>query len=195
MNKAVLEIQNLTFSYDNARKIFENFNLVIKPQQIISIVGPSGSGKSTLLELITKNQKPQQGSVKVENIAQIFQDPYTSFYHGYSVRRQIEEIVSIAPTHKGLLERLALDESLLDKFPYELSGGQLQRASIFRALLMKPKLLLADEPTSALDNINQFEIMKILVDSLEDFSILLITHDESLAKWCSDEIIYLEGKQ
>jgi peptide/nickel transport system ATP-binding protein len=73
-----------------------------------------------------------------------------------------------------------------------LSGGQLQRASILRALLLKPDLLLADEPTSALDNVVALEVMHLLIKLLPKFGILLITHDEDLALWCSDEIIRLE---
>ena len=86
---------------------------------------------------------------------------------------------------------MELDKILLQKKPHELSGGQLQRFSIIRALLMKPDLLLLDEPTSALDNIVQLSVMKLLLKYLPNMGILLITHDEDLAQWCSDNIIYL----
>jgi peptide/nickel transport system ATP-binding protein len=81
---------------------------------------------------------------------------------------------------------------LLDKLPHELSGGQLQRCSILRALLMKPDLLLCDEPTSALDNVIQLDVMKILLQCLDKIGILLITHDMDLARWASDKIISLD---
>ena len=81
---------------------------------------------------------------------------------------------------------------MLQKKPHHLSGGQLQRCSILRAILMKPDLLLADEPTSALDNITALETMQMLVKFLDRFGILLITHDTSLASWCSDKIINID---
>jgi peptide/nickel transport system ATP-binding protein len=84
---------------------------------------------------------------------------------------------------------LDLDYELISKKQHQLSGGQLQRCSILRAILMKPDLLLADEPTSALDNIIALDTMKMLISFLDNFGILLITHDRDLATWCSDKII------
>ena len=90
---------------------------------------------------------------------------------------------------ESYLKKLDLDRYLLDKKPHELSGGQLQRCSILRALLMKPDIILADEPTCALDNVVQLDVMKLLVQFLDRVGILLITHDEELASWASDKII------
>ena len=92
---------------------------------------------------------------------------------------------------EGYLNSLNLDYELLLKLPHELSGGQLQRASILRAMLMKPEILLLDEPTSALDNVIQLEVMNMLINSLGEMGMLLITHDLELAKWCADEIIMI----
>ena len=93
----------------------------------------------------------------------------------------------------NILSKLSLEESLLNKKPYELSGGQLQRCSILRAILLKPDLLLIDEPTSALDNIIAYDTMKLIVNLLSDCGILLVTHDIDMASWCSNEIIRLEN--
>ena len=93
--------------------------------------------------------------------------------------------------YQELLEQMGLEEYHLDMLPHKLSGGQLQRCSILRALLMKPELLLLDEPTSALDNLNQLEIMKLIVNHITGMGVLLITHDGDLARWCADEIITL----
>ena len=90
------------------------------------------------------------------------------------------------------METLDLTNEILSLKPHKLSGGQLQRCSILRALLMKPDLLLADEPTSALDNIIALDTMKMLVRFIDKFGILLITHDNDLATWCSDQIINIE---
>lgn len=185
---SVLEIDNLSFGYKNSPLLYKDFSLHVNKGEIVSIVGASGSGKSTLFELINQNLHVKSGSIKVKRIAQIFQDPYTSFHPTYTIFNQISDVTN-TQNHKELCNKLDINPTLLFKKPHELSGGQLQRCSILRALLMQPELLLADEPTSALDNLNQLEVMKLLLQFLDKFGVLLITHDENLAKWCSDKII------
>jgi len=184
----ILEIENLSFGYEKDKLLYEDFCLTLKKGQIKAIVGESGVGKSTLFELILNNLKPFSGTIKSAKCSQVFQDPYSSFHPSYTLLNQIEDVCSIQDI-KSYLDMLNLDYKLLLKLPHELSGGQLQRASILRALLMKPDILLLDEPTSALDNVVQLEVMKYLVDNLNDIGMLLITHDLQLAKWCADEII------
>jgi len=195
MKNNVLNIEKLTFGYTKKKLIYTNFDLKIKKGEIKSVVGSSGSGKSTLFELITKNLKPIQGKITSQKISSIYQDPYSSFHPFYSIIEQIKDVTDDLSELDFLLEKFSLDASHLEKKTHQLSGGQLQRCSIVRALLMKPDLLLADEPTSALDNIIALDVMKILISLGERFGILLITHDEDLAKWCSDEIINIENNQ
>lgn len=195
-DKTVLEIKSLNFGYSKEKLIYKEFNLLLEKGQLVSIVGSSGSGKSTLFELICGNLKPIKGEIKVSNISSIYQDPYSSFHPSYKIIDQIKDVLELESMDffnevKINCELLTLDEQLLDKKPHELSGGQLQRCSILRALLMKPDLLLVDEPTSALDNIIAMEVMKLIVKQLKKCGILLITHDMSLASWCSDKIINL----
>ncbi|MEJ5167961.1 MAG: ATP-binding cassette domain-containing protein [Arcobacteraceae bacterium] len=188
----VLEVENLNFGYNKTNLIYENFSITLNKGDIVSIVGASGSGKSTLFELITDNLKPIAGTIKKQKTATIYQDPYTSFHPTYSIIEQIKDVVGKEKLDADLdfyLEKLMVDKSLLYKKPKSLSGGQLQRCSILRALLLEPELLLADEPTSALDNITTLEVMKLLISFLDKFAILLITHDSDLASWCSDKII------
>jgi peptide/nickel transport system ATP-binding protein len=187
---SILEVKNITFGYTPQRLLYEDFSLSLKVGEIKGIVGESGSGKSTLFELITGELTPQKGDIKVKKIAQIFQDPYSSFHPSYSIINQIQEVASLDGIDE-LLEKLNIKKELLEKKPHQLSGGQLQRCSILRALLQKPDILLADEPTSALDNITALSVMKELVKFLDRIGILLITHDEGLAKWCCDEITTL----
>ncbi len=193
MSNVVLEVSDLTFGYSKNRLLYDGFDLTLKRGEIISIVGESGSGKSTLFELIIGEQKPKSGSIKCGKIAQIFQDPYSSFHPTYKIVDQIREVAKLTRMD-DYLPRLDLDRSLIEKKPHELSGGQLQRASILRALLQEPDLLLADEPTSALDNVVALEVMKLLVSLLDQVGILLITHDEDLATWAGDEIVKIEPK-
>ncbi len=188
MAETVLEIADLTFYYDPKRVLYRDFSLTLRKGEVITIVGESGSGKSTLFELITGELKPIRGAIRAARFAQIFQDPYSSFHPTYTILSQIEEVASTEGLH-DYLKTLDLDHDLLLQKPHKLSGGQLQRCSILRALLQKPDLILADEPTSALDNVVQLDVMKLLMQFLDRVGILMITHDEDLARWASDRIV------
>ncbi|WP_321314370.1 ATP-binding cassette domain-containing protein [Halarcobacter sp.] len=195
-NDTVLKIEDLNFGYDKNKLIYKNFNLELKRGKLIAIVGSSGSGKSTLFELITKNLKPLNGTIDVKKISSIYQDPYSSFHPSFTIIEQINDVINFNKENieneiEKNIKLLNLHKNFLYKRPHELSGGQLQRCSILRALLMKPDLLLVDEATSALDNIVAVDVMKLIVNQLNNCGILLITHDMSLAKWCSDELIDL----
>ena len=191
----VLEIKKLTFGYKKNNFIFENFDLELKKGELKTIFGKSGSGKTTLFELILGNLKQKSGEIKKSKTAMIFQDPFSSFHPTYTIFEQIKDVVNrdFKDEVDNILSKLSLEESLLHKKPYELSGGQLQRCSILRAILLKPDLLLIDEPTSALDNIIAYDTMKLIVNLLSNCGILLVTHDIDMAYWCSNEIIRLEN--
>ena len=184
----VLEIENLTFGYYKNNPLLKNFSLTLKRGEIKVIVGASGAGKSTLFELILKNLQPFSGSIKSSSCTQVFQDPYSSFHPSYTILNQIEDVASLENL-EAVLDEVHLEYALLRKLPHELSGGELQRASIVRAMLMEADILLLDEPTSALDNVIQLEVMQSLVKNIKSRAVLLITHDIELAKWCGDEII------
>jgi peptide/nickel transport system ATP-binding protein len=186
---AVLEIEGLTFAYEGKAPLYRDFSLKVGRGECVGILGPSGSGKSTLFELIAGNLVPHSGTIRRGRIAWIFQDPYSSFHPSYPIADQIEEVA--VSEERSLHESLGLERKLLERLPHELSGGQLQRCSILRALRMEPDLLLCDEPTSALDNITQLETMKLLMRTLDRVGILLITHDADLARWACDRIVDL----
>ncbi len=188
---SVLKIEGLDFGYSRDSLLYKDFFLELNKGEIKTVVGPSGSGKSTLFELIVGNLKPLAGRIYSKGISQVFQDPYSSFHNSYSIINQISDVASLEGLDE-LVEEMGLERELLDKKPFELSGGQLQRCSILRALLMKPDLLLLDEPTSALDNVIQLDVMQLLLKHLDKVAMLLITHEHELAQWCSDEIIELK---
>ncbi|MFA7022646.1 MULTISPECIES: ATP-binding cassette domain-containing protein [Aliarcobacter] len=197
MDSFVLEIKNLKFAYKKGNYIFSNFNLNLKKGELITIIGKSGSGKSTLFELILGNLKQEFGEIKKSKTAIIFQDPFSSFHPTYTIYEQIKDVLNrdFKDELDKILPKLSLDIEFLYKKPYELSGGQLQRCSILRAILLKPELLLVDEPTSALDNIIAYETMKLIVELLDSCAVLLVTHDLDMAKWCSNKIIRLEDEK
>ena len=190
----MLKVKDLDFFYKKNNFIFKNFNLELKKGELKTIFGKSGSGKTTLFELILGNLKPQNGNIIRGKTAIIFQDPFSSFHPTYTIFEQIKDVLKrdFKDEIDTILSKLSLEMELLHKKPYELSGGQLQRCSILRAILLKPDLLLVDEPTSALDNIIAYETMKLLIQLLDSCGILLVTHDIDMAKWCSNEIIRLE---
>jgi len=191
MNHEVLRIEHLSFAYPNSKLLYKEFSLHVNVGEVVSILGESGSGKSTLFELITGNLKAKEGTIKATKVSQIFQDPYTSFHPTYTIINQISDVAHLEGLHQ-LCHALDLDPDVLAQKPHQLSGGQLQRCSILRALLMKPDLILADEPTSALDNITGLHVMQLLMQFLDRVGILLITHDKNLASWCSDRMIELK---
>lgn len=195
MQNSVLSIKDLSFYYIKDKYIYKDFDLELKKGELVSVIGKSGSGKTTLFELILGNLKPISGTIEKENLAMIFQDPFSSFHPSYTIYEQIKDVVKsdFKDNIDTILQKLSLEFNLLEKKPYELSGGQLQRCSILRAILQKPKLLLVDEPTSALDNIIAYEVMKLLVSLLDDCAILLVTHDLDMASWCSNKIIRLDN--
>ena len=190
----MLDINDLTFYYKKENLIYKDFSLKLQKGQLVTIFGKSGSGKTTLFELIIGRLKTIKGTIDKLDVSMIFQDPFNSFHPTYKIIEQIKDVVQRDFTTEldSLLKKLNLSKDILDKYSYQLSGGQLQRCSILRAILMKPKLLLIDEPTSALDNIIAYDVMKLLITFLEDSAILLVTHDLDMAKWCSDKIIRLE---
>jgi len=189
--RVVLKIDALDFAYDTKRMLYRDFSLELKRGEVVAIVGRSGSGKSTLFELISGNLKPLAGRIEKGKIAWIFQDPYSSFHPSYEIIGQIGDVASLDGL-ETIADEIGIEHDLLGKLPHELSGGQLQRCSILRALLMKPDLILCDEPTSALDNIIQLDVMKLILKYLDQVGILLITHDLDLARWASDRIISIE---
>jgi len=187
----ILEVKNLSFGYSKDKLLFKELSFTLKKGELKAIVGESGAGKSTLFELILGNLKPLTGTLTSMRASQVFQDPYSSFHPSYTVINQIKDVSSIEGI-EAYLETLNLEYALLEKLPHQLSGGQLQRASILRAMLMKPDLLLLDEPTSALDNVVQLDVMRMLMKHLDSMAMLLITHDMDLASWCADEVILLK---
>jgi len=194
-NLESLRVTDLSYYYKKEHPLFENLSFALKQGECKAIVGASGSGKSTLFSLILGHLQPVDGKITLNaKSAQVYQDPFSSFHPSYTIYEQINEVVSSMGDVQIYADALGLKLSLLDKKVHELSGGQLQRASIVRALLMRPNLLLLDEPTSAMDNILQLQCMQLLMKQLDKMAILIITHELDLAQWASDEIITLGAK-
>ncbi len=189
----------------------------------LGIVGESGSGKSTLARLVMALDKPTAGHVRLQgrdlnaldarelrdarrDFQMVFQDPYGSLDPRQSVARIVAEPIEALGLAGRAERRERAGEALaavglratdLDKYPHEFSGGQRQRIAIARALITRPKLIVADEPVSALDVSVQAQVLNLMQDlqQREGISFLLISHDLAVVNHlCDDVVVLLEGK-
>ena len=129
-----------------------------------------------------------------KNFQVVFQNPFNSFDSTRKIRFSIDEILSLNGVEINLEElanKVGVDTSLFDKYPKELSGGELQRLSIARAISTNPKVLIFDEPTSALDVENQKNILD-LIKTFKDKIIIFISHDLKVINYISDEVLILD---
>lgn len=196
----MLEIKNLTVKYDEI--ILDNINLKLD-KKIYGLKGDSGSGKTTfikaLLGLIEYKGELFLDGEKLKNrknFQVVFQNPFNSFDPTRKIRFSINEILKLNGVEVNLEElanKVGVDTSLFDKYPKELSGGELQRLSIARAISTNPKVLIFDEPTSALDVENQKNILD-LIKTFKDKIIIFISHDLKVIKYISDEVLILDKK-
>ena len=197
-----ITIKNLTKSYDNGNlKVLSKINFTFQKGKIYSITGPSGSGKSTLLNLISLIDKPNNGNVvinnvdttKIENdqkdilrsekIGIIYQDKnllndFTAIENIYLANLAIKNSKRNALVKaKKLLTKFDLKKRQ-DHYPNELSGGEIQRVAICRAIINEPEIILADEPTGNLDSKNAKNVFKILMRLInKDRTIIFATHN------------------
>ena len=216
----VLRTEDLTREYgfgDNKVVALNHVSFSVEEGEFVTILGPSGSGKSTLLHLLGGVDKPTFGKVYIggqsiyemkereltafrrREIGQIYQ-----FYNLIPVLNVDENICLPMLLDHRQAERKDLDELLellglterVNHLPSELSGGQQQRVAIGRALISKPKLILADEPTGNLDQKNSREIIKLFRELNEKYgqTILLITHDEKIAEHAERILVIEDGR-
>lgn len=194
----------------------KDINLTIEKGEMIAIMGPSGSGKSTLLNIIGLIDSPSAGKYFLDGmdtstlkssyhkyrnkeVGFVFQnfsllDDYTVVenvmlplvYRRISHKKRMQ-------TSKEMLKMVGLERHI-NKYPYELSGGEQQRTAIARALAQDTKIILADEPTGALDQENGKKIMSILKEiNKQGRTVLVVTHDQKVAAYCQRTIRLLDG--
>ena len=197
----MLEIKNLTVKYE--KTVLENVNLKLD-KKIYGLMGMTGSGKTTFIKAVLGLIK-YEGEIllngKLLDVRRrfqvVFQNPFNSFDPKRSIGFSISEIIRLNGTNYKLdemAEKVGINPEFMDKYPSELSGGELQRLSITRALAGNPEVFILDEPTSALDVENQKKILDILKE-IKDVTIIFISHDMNVLKYLSDEILVLNPKK
>jgi len=203
--RAIQAVRNVSFTLDEG--------------QTLALIGESGSGKSTTARLITRLIEPDGGSVNFEGedllemrqtelrrtrarLAMVFQDPNGSLDPRVTIGDSVGEPLLV---HNGLhrkerenrvaslLERVGLSPRHMSRYPRELSGGQVQRAAIARAITTNPKLIVCDEPVTALDVIIRAQIINLLSDLQNEFGIayLFISHDLNLVRAFADSVLVM----
>jgi peptide/nickel transport system ATP-binding protein len=200
----VLAGRSLTKTFGE-RVLFRDTTLEVRRGEIVAVVGPSGCGKTTVGNILLGLVRPDAGTVERQadisplRFQKLYQDPPAAFAPHQPIRRGLRDFVKLHRREWGevekLLQRLRLRDGLLDRLPGQISGGELQRFAILRALLLDPVFLFADETTSRLDPVSQKEVIELLLEIVQEtgLGILLVTHDHALAERISTRMLRLAG--
>ena len=215
----LISLKKISKNYilNNKVKALKNININFKLGKIYSIVGPSGSGKSTLLNILSLIDKPTSGRIKIDGKLIDFKNQDSNdkirasligiIYQNYNLLPDFTalENVSLAGLALGKNIKTSLNDAKkvisnlglskrLDHFPSELSGGENQRIAIARALINKPKIILADEPTGNLDHISAKNVFKILLNLKKSNRLIIFaTHNREFAKLSDCKIEMIDG--
>lgn len=197
-----LEAINLYFRYGNGRWILRNTDFTINPGEIVGLVGPSGCGKTTLARILAGYEKPHKGTVFVDGAASpiqgynpvqlVFQHPEKSVNPRWTMQKTLYE--GWHP-NESILMSLGIENEWLSRWPNELSGGELQRFCVARALGPQTKYLIADEMTTMLDAITQAQIWQVVLEEVQkrNLGVILVSHERSLADRLCSRIIQFDG--
>ncbi|KOS66209.1 bacitracin ABC transporter ATP-binding protein [Lysinibacillus contaminans] len=219
---ALLKVQNVKKVYGKGANIFtalSNITFEVEKGEFVGVMGPSGAGKSTLLNVLATIDTPTSGDIVIgdvnlarmkdaeladfrrDNLGFIFQD--YNLLDSLTVRENIVLPLAIAkvPTKEinkrvEHIARLFGISDLLDKYPYQISGGQKQRTASSRALVTEPQLIYADEPTGALDSKSATDLLESLSDlnKSQSSTIMMVTHDAYAASFCQ-RILFIQDGQ
>ena len=214
----IIRFENVSKVYPPDIHVIDNINLAIYPGEFLSIVGASGAGKSTILKLIYAEEIPSEGEVYFNerpvnqinrkhlpfyrrNIGTVFQDfkllPQKTAFENVAYALEVDgrSTAEINDEVPEILEIVGLGDKM-HKFPHQLSGGEQQRVSLARALIHRPKVIIADEPTGNLDPLSSNEIIRLLLE-INSFgtTVLLATHNKGIVDKLGKRVIIVsEGR-
>jgi peptide/nickel transport system ATP-binding protein len=196
-----LEAKDITFAYGNKRIVFEKVNLTVEPGERVALVGPSGCGKSTLSSILAGYYTPRSGEVTFGGeplprrgynpVQLIYQHPEQAINPRWRLRRTLCEAWE---PDDDLLREMGIEKAWLSRYPNELSGGEMQRFCIARALGPQTRFLIADEISTMLDVITQAQIWNVLMKLIEQrgLGLLAVTHSPELAARICDRVIQFD---
>lgn len=195
----MLDIKSLTFGYHDDELVLNDVSLQIEQGKRIALLGPSGYGKSTLSKILAGYMLQRSGIVTLDGqdireiqgynpIQLIYQHPEKALNPRWKLKKSLDEAWDIP---ESLLDRMGIEREWLSRWPNELSGGQLQRISILRALSPQTKVLIADEITASLDAITQAQLWSVILEEVDkhNMTLVLITHNRHLANRVCEELV------
>ena len=200
----MLDVKNLSYCYGMGAPVLRNISLQIADGERLALLGPSGRGKSTLALLLAGYLPLQEGSIALDGealpkggynpIQLIYQHPEKAMDPRWKVKDSLREAWDVPDT---LLRAIGAEPDWLTRWPNELSGGQLQRLSILRALSPKTRVLIADEITASLDPVTQAQIWSVILQEVErhDMILIAITHNEALARRICTRMVHVDELQ
>lgn len=192
--------KNISFKYSpQSKQILKDVNITIDNKKILGLFGDSGSGKSSLCKILAGYIKRYEGEVKLDGneipngfdpVQLIYQHPEKVMNPKWKMHEVLGESWDVPD---DLLEDFGIQKSWLNRWPAELSGGELQRFSVLRALNPKTKFLIADEMTTMLDAITQVQIFDSVLKIVKErnMGLLVVSHDKDLMDIICDEVIYI----
>lgn len=198
----LLEATNIGFHYPQGSWILRGLNISLESGEVLGIKGQSGCGKTTLARILAGYEKPQEGFVKLNGaplpkrgyspVQLIFQHPEKAVNSRWYMENTLNE--GWEPDEK-ILRELGIEREWLSRWPNELSGGELQRFCVARALSNQTQFLIADEMTSMLDGITQAQIWHVVLNMVKEknIGVLVVSHEEPLMKRVCSRVIDLEA--
>lgn len=199
----MIELKEIYFNYKHST-ILRDINLTIDSNEVIGIVGESGSGKTTLVRMMLGLLHPQQGKIYTNGLQllPIFQHAYDSFNPKYTIQKSLEEPMQyyqngkfavVRDRAKSLMQHMHLDVNLLERYPDQLSGGQLQRFNMIRTLMLQPDMLICDEITASLDVIAEQRMIELLkgYHTKTNKGMIVISHDIAFLNQFVERIIVM----
>ena len=196
-----LKASKINFKYNEDRYVLKDIDFYVNSGEVVGLVASSGFGKTTLAKILAGYITPESGEVVIEGcrrekngynpVQLIFQHPEKSVNPKWKMKKIINE--SFTPS-KELIEAMGIKEGWMNRWPSELSGGELQRFCVIRALSPKTKFLIADEMTTMLDAITQAQIWNVVLDYAKknDIGVVAISHEKALVHKICDRVVNLE---
>lgn len=195
-----LKAQSINFKYRDDEYILKDIDFTINSGEVVGLVAPSGFGKTTLAKILAGYEKPESGTVTIDGqknnkkgyspVQLIFQHPEKSVNPRWKMDKILKE--AYIPS-KEILDDMGIKKEWLNRWPSELSGGELQRFCVVRALSPETKFLIADEMTTMLDAITQAQIWDVVLKHVKKYNIglVVISHEKALIDRICDRVIDL----